>query len=80
MRRAVAFVLHAPGLRLVYSERLTPALARYNALAVIATFGIAYILYDTAPEGEAMTRALIAWCIGHFAWGGYLALNLPEQA
>ncbi len=77
VRRLVAFAFHAPGLRLVYGERLTPDLARYNQLAVVATIGLIFIAYQTAPEGASMTRAAIAFVAGHLAWGLFLALKLP---
>ncbi len=77
MRRAVAFFLHAPGLRFVYDERLTPALARANLLAITATVGCVFIAYRAAPEPERVLWAIGAFVAGHFLWGAYLALRLP---
>ena len=79
MRRAVAFLFHAPGLRIFYHERLTPDLARANLLAVTATLCAILLAHRTAPEGEQMFRAVIAFVLGHVAWGAYLALRLPPS-
>lgn len=77
MRRVVAFLFHAPGLRLVYAERLSPQLARANTLAVAATVGLMLIGWTTAPADQQVLHATIAFIAGHVTWGGYLAWQLP---
>lgn len=76
LRRVIAFFGHAPGLWLMYRETIPPPLRRPNAIAVALTLlamAVAYVL-------ASGTAAFVAWLIGHFAWGAFLAARLPDSA
>lgn len=77
MRRVVAFFGHAPGLWLVYREPLPHIVRRPNAIAVALTLTGMALAFFTVPSQPGLA-VLVAWLVGHFAWGTYLALKLPR--
>ena len=79
MRRLVAFLFHAPGLRLFYGEHLPTALGRANGVAVLATVAAIVGAYLFLPTDTRIAGAFLVWLIGHFIWGTYLAMKLPAR-
>jgi len=79
-RRLVALFLHAPGLWLIYRERLPKELRRPNLVAAAAT---AVVMAATAwllPPPWGWPRGVLsAWAAGHLAWGIYLVQALSRQ-
>ncbi len=75
LRIAVAFLFHAPGLWLIGTPGLGRGVRRKNVVAVLAT------LLAMGVAG-AVTRsawpAIIAWAVGHVAWGTWLAARLAR--
>jgi hypothetical protein len=79
LRRAVAWLGHAPGLWLLYREVMPARLRWANVLAVLGTLaamGLATALVEGAPWWQA---ALLAWIAGHVVWGTILAWLLPPR-
>ena len=68
---------HVPALRLFYGERLPSHLVRPNVAAVAMTLVAIALAAALAPEGSRLMAGLIAWAVGHVAWGTYLAARLP---
>ena len=68
---AIAFVFHAPGLRLLTGYRLRPPIVRLNFIAVGLT------LVAMAIAGWTCERRLwavfTAWVVCHFLWSTCLA-------
>lgn len=78
LRRIVAFFGHAPGLWLMYREPLPKPVRRPNAIAVGLTLAAMVAAGVLAPAGQTGWAVLVTWVVGHFAWGTWLALKLPE--
>ena len=78
LRRLVALVGHAPGLWLMYREPLPPPVRRPNAVAVALTLMAMATAGLLAPAGQRGMAVLLTWLVGHFAWGIWLAVKLPE--
>lgn len=73
-RRLVALFLHAPGLWLIYRERLPRELRRANLVAAAATVVTMAATAWLLPPPWGWPRGVIsAWAAGHLAWGTYLA-------
>ncbi len=72
MRRLVAFLFHAPGLWLVYRERLPRRLYAANAVAIGVTLVAAAVAF-VRLDGLA---AAAAWASGHVLWGAVLAAKI----
>ena len=79
LRRAVVWAGHVPALRLIYGERLPSHLVRPNVAAVAMTLASIGIASALAPNGWRLLAGLIAWAVGHVAWGTYLAARLPDK-
>lgn len=80
LRRVIAFFGHAPGLWLVYREPLPKIVHKPNAIAVVLTLAAMLTAGLLASSGGKAIAVLIAWAIGHVAWGTYLALRLPPPS
>lgn len=82
LRRLVAFGGHAPALWLFYREALPVPLRRPNVIAVAATLVMMAVVPFAARAAGAATEAgwlvLGTWLVGHFAWGTFLAVKLPD--
>ncbi len=78
LRRIVAFFGHAPALWLLYRETIPTPLRRPNAIAVLLTLSAMAAAYALAPGGSPGMATLVAWIVGHVAWGAFLAIRLPE--
>jgi hypothetical protein len=78
MRRLVALVGHAPGLWLAYREPIPPELRRANVVAVMATVVAMAAALVFVDEGGWL-RPVVAWLVGHLAWGMFLAWRLPPR-
>lgn len=79
LRRAVAWLGHAPGLWLCYREPLPRPLRRPNVVAVLGTLAAVTTAVLLAPHDGAALAALLTWATGHVAWGSYLAWHLPSS-
>lgn len=79
VRRLVALFGHAPGLWIVYREKLQPELRRANLMAVAATL-IAMAAIVCFLDEARWIGVLVAWLVGHLSWGAYLARRLPARA
>lgn len=69
---AVAFALHAPGLRWIAGYRIGPRTRRLNLVAgaaTLAAMGAGFI----ATRGTGMVGA---WLAGHLLWSTYLARSV----
>lgn len=79
-RRLVALFTHAPGLWIFFRERLPAHLLKDNLWALLGTL-LAMLAPFAIPafRERAGWLALIAWLLGHFAWGVYLAVRLPDE-
>ena len=83
----VAFLGHAPGLRLATPVRFTARGVRINVIAVALTLIAMAVSGFVAPPGQGPWAVLVAWLLGHFAWGTILsiwilaggAVTLPED-
>lgn len=62
---AIAFMGHAPGIKLFTPCRLTPALVRANVIAVVLTLAAMACAFAAADQGW---WTFVAWLLGHFAW------------
>lgn len=78
IRRGLAFFGHAPALWLFYRETIPPPLRRPNAIAVMLTLAAMAVAYLLAPGGSPGMATFVAWVVGHFAWGAFLAARLPD--
>jgi hypothetical protein len=76
MRKLVAFLFHAPGLRLFYGERLDPALSRDNLWAIALTLCLLGATWWLSARAD-VTFAVFLLC--HAGWGAYLAAHLPRR-
>jgi hypothetical protein len=65
----IAFLLHAPGLRL-FCGRLSARALRENAIAVAATLTAMIAVALATHSGYAV---FACWLAGHFAWSTRLA-------
>ncbi|HEU0035115.1 MAG TPA: hypothetical protein VFQ53_31025 [Kofleriaceae bacterium] len=74
MKRLVAFLFHAPGLYVVYRERLPWEMVKKNLVAIAVT--LAAMLGTGVVAGPL--AAILAWGAGHAAWGAYLAWWIPS--
>jgi hypothetical protein len=81
MRRAVAVLLHVPGLRILFGFRPPRRLVRVNVLAVVITLAAMAIAGSLAPVERRWLWVAITWAVGHMAWGGYLSTQIdPKEA
>jgi hypothetical protein len=78
-RRATAWLIHAPGLWLLYGERLPRTLRRANALAVVLTLVAIALAWLRPPFEPRALAALAALVTGHVLWGSYLTWRLPSR-
>lgn len=70
---AIAFLGHAPGLRVVSGSRFSARLVRVNVVAVTLTLVAMVVAWIVAPEGARGWWTLVAWLVGHFAWSTIFA-------
>lgn len=73
MRKLVAVFFHLPGLRLIFGAKATPGLLRTNMQAVAATLALMAVTGLVVRPPHQLLAVFVVWCIGHFAWGLYLA-------
>ncbi len=66
----VAFFGHAPALWLFARFRLNRPTQRRNVVAVISTL----VVMAIGGFLRGGWGVLLAWLVGHFVWGGFLAL------
>ncbi len=78
LRRLIAAVGHAPALWLFYREPLPHAVRRPNAIAVGATLMAMAAAGLLAEPANRWSVVFWTWIVGHFAWGAYLLVKLPE--
>jgi len=78
LRRVIAAFGHAPALWLVYREALPKVVRRPNAFAAVGTV-LAMVVAGVATPADARWAAVFwTWIVGHFAWGAYLFVKLPD--
>jgi hypothetical protein len=68
----LAFVGHYPALRTLTPYRFTRATSRLNVLAIAVTVGAMV----TALLASGRPCMVLAWLIGHVAWGSVLAARV----
>jgi intracellular septation protein A len=78
-RLLIAWVGHAPGLWLIYREKLPRSLIAANAVAVFLTaIAIACVLVSGRFVHRIAT-AIVVWIFCHVLWGSYLVWHLRSR-
>lgn len=74
-RRLFALFGHAPGLWVGYREAVPAGFRGPNAIAFVLT-----VVGVVLAARVSYLAAAVAYVVGHFVWGGYLAWRLPPRA
>ena len=71
----IALLGHAPALWVFAGRRISGSMMLKNAAALLATF-VAMAAGYLWRGGPAV---LVAWIVGHLAWGMFLARHIPPD-
>jgi hypothetical protein len=72
----LAFMFHGPGVVVLARETLGPTLLRDNVFALAATLAAVLAAAQLAPLESERAWVWVAFAIGHFGWGSYLAVKV----
>ncbi len=76
----LAFVGHAPGLKLWGRCRFSPWLTLLNVIAAAATVLAMVLAGVLAPPGSGLRWVFVTWVVGHFGWSITLSTLIATTA